>query len=280
MADAEELQAKIAALAGRINRHKNASDFQSIPHHAPGRTKVEPRSTANMLNKQDYGYAPTHGAQHWAYQRGTPYGAPRGRGGYAAPRPAPHRHRSLVLNGPGSQISTAQFPTAAPVDHAAEAGAGWVTKRDRHMQLINTNVYEQKTQERTQAIEETRRQKQKAREDREKAKLQTHLHALAAYNRPATQTVHATATPAQIIVNDIRYLVTDGGSKLVKVKGEGAKWDYLFGCSRNTDDLNNLKTTPRRATIGGITFVRSKHGNLYRAGLIKTMRSVQENTSL
>ena len=50
--------------------------------------------------------------------------------------------------------------------------------------------------------------------------------------------------------------------------------------STSVDDLNQLKPTPRRANIGGVTFLRSKHGNLYRAGLIKTMRSVPRNAVL
>ena len=223
----DELLARIAAISGRINRHKNTeAEDVSFPHYAPGTTTQPPTSEHYQeLNNKVYGHGRGgrgrgYNPQSWTYQRGSPYGTYRGRGD--ATRPQPHRHRSLVLNAPGQEQQSHPSVAAAPQhDHDTGSEApGWVTKRDRHMQLINNSVYAQKTQERTQAIEETRQHRQKAREAREKAKLQSHLHALSEQIHPSTHNTPAPATPHQIVIHDIRFLITDGGSKLIKVKGE------------------------------------------------------------
>ena len=36
--------------------------------------------------------------------------------------------------------------------------------------------------------------------------------------------------------------------------------------------MASAHTTPKRAVIGGVTFVRSKHGNLYRSGSVRATR--------
>jgi len=287
MADtnADELRAQIAALAGRINRHKNTEvEDVSAPQYAPG-TKTQHYKSEHYqeLNIKVYGHGRGRGrgynTSNWTYQRGSPYGAYRGRGDTT--RPQPHRHRSLVLNAPSqAQQSHPPAATVSQPNHDTGNGApGWVTKTDRHMQLINNNVYAQKTQERTQAIEETRQHRQKAREAKEKAKLQNHLHALSGQTHSTSHNTPAPAAPHQIVIHDIRFLITDGGSKLIKVKGEQGLNNVPNSSSTIIDDLNQLKTTPRRANVGGVTFLRSKHGNLYRAGLIKTMRLVTDCSS-
>ena len=40
------------------------------------------------------------------------------------------------------------------------------------------------------------------------------------------------------------------------------------------DDPNTARATPKRVKIAGITFIRSKNGNLYRSGLIKNKKYV------
>jgi len=213
MTDANELQAQIAALAGRINRHKNAGEVSPAPYNGHGRTVKDVSNQVVMLKQQEYAPGHNYSTPHWSYQRGTPYGAPRGRG--HATRAAPHRHRTLVLNNaPGQNGSTVGPPATTTGEVGPGTSHGWVSKRDKTtMQLINNSVYEQKTQQRAQAIAKTREEQQKAK----MARLEKHFSTLAGYSRP-TAAAPKTASP-EVYVEDIRFFVADGGSKLIKVKG-------------------------------------------------------------
>lgn len=214
MTDANELQAQIAALAGRINRHKYAGEASAAPHNGYGRSTRNTSLETAMLKGQEYESGHNFSAPHWSYQRGTPYGAPRGRG--YVPRAAPHRNRTLVLNNaPGQTGVTSAAPPSTTGEVGTGASSGWVSKRDKStMQLINNSVYEQKTQQRAQAMAKTREEQQKAK----MAKLEKHFNTLAGYSKPPTS-APTTASP-QVYVEDICFLVADGGSKLIKVKGE------------------------------------------------------------
>jgi len=263
MADDLALQNQIAALAGRINRHKtNESHVAPASYsYAPGRGNYLGTSTEPWM-------AGSHRSV-WLPQRGSPYGVPQGRG--RAARAPVYRNRSLVVNS-GTPISgSLDSPTVASETHTEVTPPTWVTKRDRHMQLINSSVYEKKTQQRHEAIEETRRQKKHLQDEREKARVNAHFQSLhqqgSHYSVPAT--------PPQIFIQDIRFLVADGGSKLIKAPG-GSKGRVSSPGTRtkcNTDEANLVKTTPKQAEVGGVTFFRSKRGNLYRAGLVKSKRS-------
>lgn len=222
MAENAELQAKIAALAGRINRHKTVDTPPPVSHsqaHVPGRTKesrVWRPHAKYHTNLVGYG----RGSNSWAPQRGTPYGIPRGRGW--ASRGTSHRHRTLVVNGPAQtgNVDPTIPPSSIGTTSLENAQSGWVSKRDRHMQLINTAVYEQKSQQRTQAMAATRKQRAEEKERREKAMLNTYLHSAAGRQHHVNPTVNSQGNAAhQITVDDIRYLATDGGSRLIKVTG-------------------------------------------------------------
>ena len=114
------------------------------------------------------------------------------------------------------------LPSAAQANHerigetANQGKERWVTKHDRHMQLINTSIYDKDTQTRQKAIEETRRQKVLRRDQREKLKIERHLKGL------ASKSGKAVATPAvhEIVINGLRFHVLDGGSKLARILGK------------------------------------------------------------
>jgi len=205
------LQQRIADLAGRINRHKTVD--QTSAQAAYTSTYV-PFATDHPYYQPPHH---SHGSNHWAPQRGTPYGAPRGRA--RAARYQAHRHRTLVLNSTSQpQAASVASPSESP-GGAAQA-SGWVTKHDRHMQLINNSVYEQKTQERNQAIEITRKQKLKAREDRELAKV-----AKLVSDAAVAQAQSASSNqPHQVLVRGIRFIIADGGSKLIRASGGLIVW--------------------------------------------------------
>lgn len=197
-AEDQEILARISQLAGQINRHKN-QQAGFVP--TPQGSRYGP-----------YNRTGTDGANHSdGWRRG---GFPA-RGHYRARMPV-HRHRTLVLNG-ASQSNRASDNEAGALSDVSNSS--WVTKNDRHLQLINSSVYEKEAPARTRAIEETRRQKQALRDERERTKLINHI------NRTAINSGSGPANPAasgpkyEVLVQGIRFLVVKNGSKLVKVPG-------------------------------------------------------------
>src|SRR5205814_4744138 len=101
--------------------------------------------------------------------------------------PQTYRNRSLVLkNTAASAANERDTPPSNPstpntgdeANEQAAVGTGYITKRERHMQLINPQIYEKQVQARAQAIEETRKLKLRQRDEREKAKFNRHLQRL------------------------------------------------------------------------------------------------------
>lgn len=198
----------------------------------------------------------------------------------------PHRNRTLVLNnkiGTPTQVTNdpraedtrlkPEATKAEPKDgkDAVQQPTGWVTKRDRHMQLINSSIYDKETQFRNKAIEETRKQKSLRRDQHEKQKIQRHLNTLSVH----TDQNNATPTVHELLINGLRFHVLDGGSKLARIRGESANNKYYIHLSsRHIGAADSASATPKQATIGGVAFLRSKNGNLYRSGIIKAKKSV------
>ncbi|KAJ5698648.1 hypothetical protein N7462_000653 [Penicillium macrosclerotiorum] len=235
MTENEDLLAKIGQLAGQINRHK--TETTQPYQHSSHRSQYVSR------------HAPSHPS--WA-----PYSRGRGRGRHAAP----HRNRTLVLNNnghPGHPTSNNSSPGPGS-DNDGESrppitSNGWVAKRDRHMQLINSAVYDKEAQARTKAMEETRKLRAQRRAEREQTKVLQ-------YAQAAGASVATTAQPSaghQILVNDIPFKITRGGSKLIRI----------------SNDPNTANTTPKRVHIAGVAFVRSKNGNLHRLGAVTSKKN-------
>ena len=227
------------------------------------RSSLETNHHATDWNK-DY-------SQGWRPSRGAYSSRGFARGGRTAPI---HRHRSLVLNGntPTSATLTENAsPTGDDSPATTVSAPGWVAKTGRHLQLINTSIYEKDTQTRAKAMEETRKQKLKQRDDHEKAKLHKHFQRLGSGSIGVAGATPTTAN-YEIEVQGIRFRVTKNGSKLAKVSGEGfdqgyqhnERWSSLF-----TGDLSSAKSTPKTAVVGGVRFYRTKNGNMYRSGVIK-----------
>lgn len=210
--------ARISALAGQINRHKN----------------------------QQAGFVPTpQGSRYGPYHRAGIDGANHsnswGRGGYPArghyrARTHTHRHRTLILNGASQSNKASDSEPGALSD---VSNSSWVTKNDRHLQLINASVYEKEAPARTRAIEETRRQKQALRDERERTKLINHLHRTAINPGSGTADSVASGPKYEVLVQGIRFHVVKNGSKLVKVPGTSAT-------QSNPIDISNTDTNFRR----------------------------------
>jgi hypothetical protein len=128
--------------------------------------------------------------------RGHPYS--RGRASASV-----SRHRTLIVNQlPPAEGSTQD--TAAPA-----TSSQWVQKRDRHMQLINASVFEERAQARQKDIRETKNkrivERQMKRDKIERTKLYAFLQRKGQGN--------------QISVCGILYRVTAQGNKLEKFQG-------------------------------------------------------------
>ncbi|KAH8656981.1 hypothetical protein BGZ60DRAFT_416481 [Tricladium varicosporioides] len=269
----QDILAKISQLAGQINRHKNnQTPSQQSRFNHDSRT-----NSYSNYPQSNPGWKPSRGG-HSAR-------------GYRGGRPAgTHRNRTLVLNGNTSTGNTPETEEIhnesqeTSINKTAGNSSAWVTKKDRHLQLINTAIYEQESQSRTKAIEETRKQKLAQRDLREKTKFNRHLQRLASnIHAPSSVQVHSASSTGnyEINVQGIQFRVAKNGSKLVKVPGELSSLpkDCRQGELSNSEygshclgDLNAAKATPKTAVVGGVRFHRSKNGNLYRAGIIKAHR--------
>lgn len=211
-----------------------------------------------------------HGAAPYHY-RGY-----RARGGY---RPS-YRNKSLVLNGQSQPPAPSDTDANGAPDSASPS---WVTKKDRHLQLINSSIYEQEAQNRHNAIEQTFRRKQWQRDQREKKTILKHLHHQGV--NVASRTTNApSSTPAkyEVEIEGIRFLVTKQGSKLVRSAGKQTlRLVAAAGPSHpNAENGSFAPTTPKSVSVGGVKFHRTKTGNLVRHGVTKAQRFVYAPDSL
>jgi hypothetical protein len=274
MSEEAELRAKIAALsgedssiafqdasnlaAGRINQQRQSGSAPPTPIYAP------PAGRGSTYHPRGRGAG---WAGHYAPDRYAPYYQPRGFSHKPAYAPS-YRNRSLVVN---SSVGTHAGQQASPATPALTPSDGFVLKRDRHMQLINTSVYDQKTQQRQSEIEATLQEKQRLRDAKERARVINAFQPQ--HSASTTYSAASTAEPAavrDIQINNLRFRVAADGSKLIRMFGEQTRIDTLMHYLTCTDDSNtDPGATPKTTKVAGVTFHRSKHGNLYRAGLVK-----------
>ena len=270
MASAEdrEMMERISRLAGQINRHRNQqagiAPAPSVRPHHHHRTSTDrsPASPPRTDAPRDAGHTPT-------WRRG---GFPH-RGGHSGARMPVYRNRTLILNGGPQQGQPGDAESGATSDASTSS---WVTKNDRHLQLINSSVYKKDAQARTVALEQTRRQKLALRDKQERAKLISHLNRMVNSGGfgPANQQTPA-ADKYEIAVQGVRFVVAKNGSKLVRAPGASPPHARLSQATHmGVGDGNAAKATPKMAVIGGVKFYRSKNGNLYRHGIVKAQRYV------
>ena len=204
---------------GHINLHKTQAT-SARPDPNSGFTQTRP------WNKYTQALSNTSSAAPWRSSRMAPYSRSRGRAGRIVANP--HRNRTLVLNNKSGasfpdakEHSPDSTPSNAKAFHSEDEESTslqstnrWVTKRDRHMQLINSSVYDKETQARNKAMEETRRQKALQKDQLEKQKIERHLNILTSRAGQATNALH------EVLINGLRFQVADGGSKLVRIRSE------------------------------------------------------------
>ncbi|EWG37301.1 hypothetical protein FVEG_00969 [Fusarium verticillioides 7600] len=232
-----ELLARISQVAGQINRHKNQqAGSRGTPSHHPA-----------------------HHRQNSYRHASSPYPARHNRIGR---HPTAHHHRTLHLNGDNSTASRS-------ASSGAETPPGWVSRTDRHRQLINANVYEKETQNRAKAIEETRQRKISGRRQREKAQFDEFLKhqaiASSAQTNPADRNV--------LTIEGVQFRVIDGGKKLVKIPGACKLRCDSGACALPAAGaLNSSLRTPKFTTVAGVKFYRTKTGNLVANRFVNDQR--------
>lgn len=144
-------------------------------------------------------------------------GYPRGR------IPQVHRNRSLVLNSgvAASMSENASVKSSEDIFTSSSttntSTPAWVTKTDRHLQLINPAIYEKQSLQRAKAIEETRKLKLRQRNERERQKFHKHLQRIVDSNESTVPSNY------DIMVQGIRFRVVKNGSKLLRVSGKDLK---------------------------------------------------------
>lgn len=221
---------RIGRLAGQINRHKNqqAGFVAGQPVRSHHRTPAErSHSCSTRVDAlQDAGYS-----NGWR-RAGFPH-----RGGHRGARMPAYRNRTLVLNGANQPGDADSGPTS---DASASS---WVSKTDRHMQLINTSIYKKDAQARTAAMEQTRRQKIALRDKQERAKLIHHLSRLGNSGGLESTNQQTPVDKYEIAVQGVRFIVAKNGSKLFKVPGASESYT---GPLHGTHTGQVMATRPRR----------------------------------
>lgn len=239
--------------SGQINRHKSQQSGTAPSNHpAPYRRLF----LAHPTNLD--GADPCVGN---AYRHAS---APYPRAGYGGGRPpVAHRHRTLQLSTPRSGSES-----GAASDGASSGNNNWVSRTDRHRQLINADIYEKEAHNRSKAIEESRQRKIRDQRLGEKARFNAFLRRQANPSNPSVVSTNAGAGPGrnQIIIEGMPFRVVDGGKKLVKIMGGSPKLagsgQTSVGIDNLPDDIHSAPSTPKSATIAGVTFYRTKTGNL------------------
>ncbi|KAI1106999.1 hypothetical protein F4804DRAFT_299011 [Jackrogersella minutella] len=226
-----ELMAKISKLSGQINRFKAQRDGPNID--------LNYYSQASGYRASPY---PSPGSYHG------------GRGGGRGRVLPTYRNKTLVLNGQSRSVSD----TANGANDTSDPPTpSFIAKTDRHMQLINSSVYEKESQQRANAMEQTLRQKQLQKNKNEKAAFMSSVFQGGASGATTgLPNIPMPASQYEVVVDGIRFQVVQQGSKLVKA----------------ADDVNPPSATPKVTVIGGVKFYRTKHGNLVRHGVVQAQR--------
>jgi hypothetical protein len=169
------------------------------------------------------------------------------------------------------QLNAANSPSSRSASSGAETPPGWVSKTDRHRQLINANVYEKETQNRAKAIEQTRQRKISGHRQREKAQFDEFMK-----HKASASNAHTNSTGRnELSVEGIQFRVVDGGKKLVKVSGAYTPQTADAQCALPSADApNNFSRTPKSAIIAGVKFYRTKTGNLVANRVVNDQRYV------
>lgn len=241
MTEEAELQAKIAAIAGRINQHKQ---HQSGALYPP--------------SGQRYQYAAPPSR---SYTHRSPYA----RGG-RVPHTQIHRNRTLVLGGtqtPPSSTSGTATPSTPPVPNSAAPTESFVSTRGAGTNsLMKKDTFDREQKQRLERKDQRRAAKRQKLNRDEKIKLMQHVRTA------------STSGSREMIVEGLRFQLRDDGSKLIRISGEHnvLRGKAPFGLSLSASDPSaSNRDTPKQVQIAGVDFVRTRNGNLVRANAVRDL---------
>ena len=193
-----------------------------------------------------------------------------------------HRHRSIRFDAGTSKASERPMELSHITQNQAEDNiadadqqgrSGWVRKRDRHVQLINSSVFEEDSQKRAKAMKKTMTEKAKAKDQQQRVKVANYMSSLLA-KQSNLQPIPSNTTQSlpEMSVHGVRFQVVNGGSKLTRIRGKEGPFLRPAGVISLASGTTEVgQATPKSTKIGGVTFVRSRNGNLYRSGLVKSL---------
>ena len=154
----QDLLDQIQQLAGKPSIYYPSNDIGAINRHKDGRP-----DSGTLPHSLDMTHHPVSSYRGRGHPSRRPYqrtshpsplkhtasrGHPYSRGRASAPV---SRHRTLVVSQPQPESTSTTMQEAG-----SSSSPQWVAKRDRHMQLINASVYEERAQARQNEILETK----------------------------------------------------------------------------------------------------------------------------
>lgn len=125
------------------------------------------------------------------------------------------------LTTPGNEIS----------ELAAQPEMNWVSKHDRHMQLINSVVFDREAKKRNEPTAQLQRRKAKDNNNKKPIdKRQPLRHPTNLDGRHEAPVSVSTAQTKHIVsINNLRFQVVNGGSKLLRLFGQISIKSFILG---------------------------------------------------
>ena len=198
---------------GRINLHKN--------HETPPEASAD--ASLKHASQCVYSSSEYHVPEGW----GPATRPDRGRVRSHKSAYGPYRNRTLVFKnavdhttastskvvGAGDSAAKTSDNVRATQKPEASSTSSWITKHDRHTQLINRSVFVRESQQRTTAIEESRRQRVLREDQRDHVKFDHHLDTMPRSN---ASSVTAGSIGHNLQLDGLSFKVCNGGSKLLR----------------------------------------------------------------
>jgi hypothetical protein len=185
-----------------------------------------------------------------------PYGAPPSPDGHA--RGQIFHNRSLVVNNPGKyhqSFTTSSVPEQVELssDENSNPSPRGVAKYGRGAKAwISEDALRRKLERRKQFANNS----------------QTAEKKVVIQQRRSTKSGTSSPSVGYITIDEISFQVTNGGSKLLRTTGRPTAQCVGTGHAQISTDTSTLsKATPKEATVSGVTFRRSKNGNLVRVAV-------------
>ena len=121
-------------------------------------------------------------------------------------------------------LSLESNTTVRDTNECQPSASGWVTKHDRHIQLINNSIFDKDVLQRNKAIERTQAQKALKRDQREKSQIYKHLQTIGAETKgPLLQIMpNSSGNPQYLSIDGLKFEVCADGSKLSRMFGAKA----------------------------------------------------------